>query len=168
VAVGVDAPPCLGAVDPESLELRTQELIDNPRLPGPVLTHPEQDPAIWSHWEAADTARRRRAMLDMQETHQRSKLRVEMQRHLHALRVSIGSNQLAVIAAQADRNGDCFVHPLQVCILVAMLHEGLFNRWREAASRALGKSVPDGIRSLLNLFRMNAITTLVRCPLTVQ
>ena len=27
---------------------------------------------------------------------------------------------------------------------VAMLHEGLFNRWREVASRGPGRSAPDG------------------------
>lgn len=50
------------AVSPESLEHRTKQLIENPRLPGPVLTHPVNDDSVWSQWEAKEADKRRIAM----------------------------------------------------------------------------------------------------------
>ena len=64
------------AVNPESLEHRTKELIDDPRLPGPVLTHPVDDDALWSQWEFAQAEKRKEAMRKAEE--ERSKAAQKM------------------------------------------------------------------------------------------
>ena len=55
------------AVSPESLEHRTGQLIDDPRLSGPVLTHPVDDDALWRQWEYKQAEKRKEAMWKAEE-----------------------------------------------------------------------------------------------------
>jgi len=60
------------AVNPASLEHRTKELIDDPRLPGPVLTSPVDDDALWSQWEFAQAEKRKESMRKAEEARSRA------------------------------------------------------------------------------------------------
>lgn len=73
--------------NPYSLEHRTQQLIDDPHLPGPVLTHPVDDETVWRQWELDQAEKRRKAMIwELDQARWRQKAAIEAAKAAYNLR----------------------------------------------------------------------------------